>query len=74
MREQDRIAKDLHDGILNRFFTTRIILEELGTYDLMRKRQLIEELQKIESLNIKEKTNIYLIVQELLYNANKHSI
>lgn len=125
MREQDRIAKDLHDGVLNRLFTTRINLEELRTDDLLRKRQLIEELQKTEiqirevshnlnnnifqqkqdfslvlenlvlmqknkfatkfecSINkkiewnhfkIKEKTNIYLIIQELLYNVNKHSI
>lgn len=123
-REQDRIAKDLHDGVLNRLFTTRINLEELETDDPLRKKQLIEELQRTESqirevshnlhqnlfqqqqdfslvienlvltqknnfgtsfnctinkkvkwenLNIKQKTNIYLIIQELLQNVNKHS-
>lgn len=123
-REQDRIAKDLHDGVLNRLFTTRINLEELPTDDLLKKKQLIEELQKTESqirevshnlhqnlfqqqqdfsliienlvlmqkntfgtsfnctinkkvkwehFDIKEKTNIYLIIQELLQNVNKHS-
>src|SRR5690606_14510596 len=123
-REQDRIAKDLHDGVLNRLFTTRINLEELKTDDPLRKNQLIEELQKTESqirevthdlhqnlfsqhqdfslvlenlvltqknsfgtvfncsinkkikwerFNIKEKTNIYLIIQEMLQNVNKHS-
>ena len=49
IREQDRIAKDLHDGVLNRLFTTRINLEELETDDPLRKKQLIEELQKTES-------------------------
>lgn len=124
IREQDRIAKDLHDGVLNRLFTTRINLEELETDDPLRKKQLIEELQKTESqirevshnlhqnlfqqhqdfslvienlvltqkntfgtsfnctinkkvkwehFDIKEKTNIYLIIQELLQNVNKHS-
>lgn len=123
-REQDRIAKDLHDGILNRLFTTRINLEELQIDNVLKKSQLIEELQKTESqirevshnlhqnlfkqqqdfslvienlvlgqkntfgtvfncsitknikwerFNIKEKTNIYLIIQELLQNVNKHS-
>ena len=123
-REQDRIAKDLHDGVLNRLFTTRINLEELETDDPLRKKQLIEELQKTESqirevshnlhqnlfqqqqdfslvvenlvliqkntfgtsfnctinkkvkwenFNIRHKTNIYLIIQELLQNVNKHS-
>lgn len=123
-REQDRIAKDLHDGVLNRLFTTRINLEELKTDDTSGKNQLIEELQKTESqirevshnlhknlfsqqqdfslvienlvlkqkntfgtvfncsinkkikwerFNIKEKTNIYLIIQEMLQNVNKHS-
>ena len=122
--EQDRIAKDLHDGVLNRLFTTRINLEELKTDDPLRKKRLIEELQKTESqirevthdlhqnlfqkqqdfslvienlvlmqkntfgtifncsinkkikwenFNIKQKTNIYLIIQELLQNVNKHS-
>lgn len=123
-REQDRIAKDLHDGVLNRLFTTRINLEELKTNDPSKKKRLIEELQRTESqirevshnlhknlfsqqqdfslvlenlvltqkntfdtvfncsinkkikwehFNIKEKTNIYLIIQELLQNVNKHS-
>lgn len=123
-REQDRIAKDLHDGVLNRLFTTRINLEELETNDPLRKKQLIEELQKTESqirevshnlhqnifqkqqdfslvienlvltqkntfgtafnctinrkvnwenFNIRLKTNIYLIIQEILQNVNKHS-
>jgi len=123
-REQDRIAKDLHDGVLNRLFTTRINLEELETDDPLRKKQLVEELQKTESqirevshnlhknifqqqqdfssvienlvltqkntfgtsfnctinkkvkwenFNIKHKTNIYLMIQELLQNVNKHS-
>lgn len=123
-REQDRIAKDLHDGVLNRLFTIRINLEELKADDTSGKNQLIEELQRTESqirevshnlhknlfsqqqdfslvlenlvltqknpfgtvfncsinkkikwerFNIKEKTNIYLIIQELLQNVNKHS-
>lgn len=48
-RERDRIAKDLHDGVLNRLFTTRINLEELKTDDPSKKKRLIEELQRTES-------------------------
>lgn len=123
-QERDRIAKDLHDGVLNRLFTTRINLEELKTDDSLKKKHLIKELQKTElqirevahdlyispfkqhqdfslvlkklvvsqkntfntkfdfsaskrtdwsSFNIKQKIAIYLILQELLQNVNKHS-
>lgn len=122
--ERDRIGKDLHDGILNRLFTTRINLERLDTLTPLTKKQLLEELQKTESqiraiahdlhvsffnqqqdfslvledlvisqkntfntkfnfsilkkidwsyFKTKQKTTIYLIIQELLQNVNKHS-
>lgn len=53
VREQDRIAKDLHDGVLNHLFTIQINLEELETDNLLTKNNLIEALQRTE-LQIRE--------------------
>lgn len=122
--ERDRIAKDLHDAVINRIFTTRLNLSKLNITDTIRKSDLINELvltenqireishdlhhslfnQKqnyasvLENLVTKQKnsfntqfactidsqinwnefdlnfkTQLYLILQELLQNVNKHS-
>lgn len=123
-QERERIAKDLHDAVVNRVFTTRINLEQLPTEDQQQKFKLIEELKQTEQqvreishdlhenlfhqkqdfsgvveelvlkqknangthfecsidrqinweiLTIKQKTQLYLILQELLQNVNKHA-
>lgn len=123
-KERIRIAKDLHDGIVNRIFTTRINLQELPTTLTEQKTKLIEQLVQTEEqiralahdihhtmfdqqqdfsellrelalsqrnsfkttfdcsidalvdwnhFTIQQKTQVYLILQELLQNVNKHS-
>lgn len=123
-QERERIAKDLHDAVVNKVFTTRINLEELPTENEVQKIKLIEELKKTEQqireishdmhvnlfhqkqnfstvvedlvtsqknsfhtkftcsldnqidwevFTIQQKTQIYLILQELLQNVNKHA-
>lgn len=123
-KERKRIAKDLHDAIVNRVFTTRINLDELATSQPEQKAKLVEQLKQTETqirtlahdihknlfdqkqdfseiikslvhsqkntfkttfecsidngidwsfFTIQQKTQIYLIVQELLQNVNKHS-
>src|SRR5690554_1749752 len=47
-QERKRIAKDLHDVVLNRIFTTRLNLQETLIEDSNRKKELIEELKKTE--------------------------
>lgn len=123
-QERERIAKDLHDAVINRVFTTRINLEQLLTDQPQQKVKLIEELKQTEQqireishdlhenlfhhkqdfsavieelvlkqknvyetlfecsidrqinwdiLSIGQKTQLYLILQELLQNVNKHA-
>lgn len=123
-QERERIAKDLHDAVVNRVFTTRINLEQLSTGAPQQKIKLIEELKQTEQqireishdlhenlfhqkqdfsavieelvlkqknvyetrfecsidrhiswdiLSIGQKTQLYLILQELLQNVNKHA-
>lgn len=123
-QERERIAKDLHDAVVNRIFTTRINLEQLSTEHLQQKIKLVEELKQTEQqireishdlhenlfhqkqdfsavieelvlkqknvqgtlfectidrqlnwdiLSIAQKTQLYLILQELLQNVNKHA-
>lgn len=123
-QERLRIAKDLHDAIVNRVFTTRINLEELPSSNVSLKSKLINQLKQTEaqirtiahdihnnlfdqkedftailkdlvlsqknsfqtafecpndvsvdwsSFSIQQKTQVYLILQELLQNVNKHS-
>nr|WP_243832690.1 ATP-binding protein [Myroides indicus] len=123
-KERKRIAKDLHDAIVNRVFTTRINLDELATSQPEQKAKLVQQLKQTETqirtlahdihknlfdqkqdfseiikslvhsqkntfkttfecsidngidwsfFTIQQKTQIYLILQELLQNVNKHS-
>lgn len=123
-QERERIAKDLHDAVVNRVFTTRINLEQLSTEHPQQKIKLVEELKQTEQqireishdlhenlfhqkqdfsavieelvlkqknvqetlfectidrqlnwdiLSIVQKTQLYLILQELLQNVNKHA-
>lgn len=48
MGERTRIAKELHDGIVNRIFTTRFNLMQLDSEDVQRKDLLVQELVKAE--------------------------
>lgn len=47
-KERNRIAKELHDGIVNRIFTTRFNLMQLDSADMTRKDLLVNELFKAE--------------------------
>lgn len=49
VQERNRIARELHDGIVNRVFTTRINLELLDSNDQKLKEKLLNELRKTES-------------------------
>jgi signal transduction histidine kinase len=48
MEERNRLAMDLHDGVLNRIFTTRFNLEQLQTTQEDKKKLLVQELQETQ--------------------------
>jgi len=45
VNERNRLAMELHDGIINRIFTTRFNLSQLETADEAKKELLVKELQ-----------------------------
>ncbi|RUT68369.1 hypothetical protein D0817_21845 [Flavobacterium cupreum] len=47
--ERDRIAMELHDGIVNSIFTTRFNLIQLEPNQTYKKEQLVKELEKAEN-------------------------
>lgn len=47
--ERNRIAMELHDGIVNRVFTTRFNLIQLDSSQADKKEELIKELEKMEN-------------------------
>lgn len=47
--ERNRIAMELHDGIINSIFTTRFSLMQLESPTLNKKQELVQELEKAES-------------------------
>lgn len=47
--ERNRIAMELHDGIVNSIFTTRFNLMQLESGTLDKKQQLVQELEKAEN-------------------------
>lgn len=47
--ERNRIAMELHDGIINSIFTTRFSLMQLESPALNKKQELVQELEKAES-------------------------
>ncbi|CAA9203211.1 sensor histidine kinase [Flavobacterium collinsii] len=47
--ERERIAMELHDGIVNSIFTTRFNLLQLTSSNIDKKAQLIQELEKTEN-------------------------
>jgi signal transduction histidine kinase len=47
--ERNRIAMELHDGIVNSIFTTRFNLMQLKSDAAEKKQQLVEELEKAEN-------------------------
>ncbi|AOW10806.1 tetratricopeptide repeat-containing sensor histidine kinase [Flavobacterium gilvum] len=46
--ERNRIAMELHDGIINSVFATRFNLQQLDTTEKERKEMLVKELEKAE--------------------------
>lgn len=48
LKERNRIARELHDGIVNRLFTTRLNLELLDSTNQESKQRLITELKNTE--------------------------
>lgn len=48
MEERNRLAMELHDGVLNRIFTTRFNLEQLQTMQQDKKNLLVHELQETQ--------------------------
>lgn len=48
IQERNRIAMELHDGVINRIFTTRFNLMQLNTTQGERKEQLVHELQETQ--------------------------
>ena len=48
-QERNRIAMELHDGIVNRIFTTRFNLMQLQPEQTKRKEELVHELMKAET-------------------------
>jgi len=122
--ERNRIAQDLHDGIINKIFTVRLNLETLPIENRDKKNALLAELNDcqvqirkishnlnnfldyksqsfsnlihelvlsqqatngtifkcsidtfldLEKLSLNYKTQIYLVLQEVLQNVNKHA-
>jgi signal transduction histidine kinase len=47
--ERNRIAMELHDGIINSIFTTRFSLIQLESEAVDKKQELVQELEKAES-------------------------
>jgi signal transduction histidine kinase len=47
--ERNRIAMELHDGIVNSVFTTRFNLTQLDSTQIDKKEQLVKELEKTEN-------------------------
>lgn len=123
-QERQRIAKDLHDSIINRVFTLRINLGQLSTTQSEEKEKLLDQLKQVETqtralshdmhdalfsqeqnfglilmdlvhtqknsfqtvfecsvdqlihwevFTIAQKAQVYLILQEVLQNVNKHA-
>nr|WP_322623198.1 sensor histidine kinase [uncultured Flavobacterium sp.] len=48
INERNRLAMELHDGIINRIFTTRFNLMQLDTPQTERREELINELQETQ--------------------------
>ncbi|MFP9112716.1 ATP-binding protein [Flavobacterium sp. RHBU_3] len=48
MEERNRIAMELHDGVINRIFTTRFNLMQLETEEGQKKELLVNELQETQ--------------------------
>lgn len=48
-KERNRIAKDLHDGVINSVFTLRFNLQQMETPNKKHQESLIDELKKLES-------------------------
>jgi signal transduction histidine kinase len=49
IEERNRISMELHDGVVNRIFTTRFNLEQLQNNDPEKKKTLVAELQNTET-------------------------
>ncbi|MDR2221487.1 MAG: ATP-binding protein [Flavobacteriaceae bacterium] len=64
---QNRIAKDLHDGVVNNIFTIRFNLQKMKTEEIELQNDLIKELQSLEK-NTRDIT--HLLYQENLLKNN----
>ncbi|MDR2221766.1 MAG: histidine kinase [Flavobacteriaceae bacterium] len=69
-KERNRIAKDLHDSVVNTIFTIRFNLQLLDSTNNKNKELLIEELQKLEQ-NTRQLSHD--LIDNELFNENKFS-
>ncbi|MDR2221764.1 MAG: tetratricopeptide repeat protein [Flavobacteriaceae bacterium] len=67
-KERNRIAKDLHDSIVNAIFTIRFNLQLLETNNHNKKKILITELQKLEN---NTRAISHDLMDSLIFNNNK---
>ncbi len=66
--ERKRIAKELHDGIINRIFTARFHLMQLECSKPESKEVLIEELHKAEQ---EIRTISHILTNKLMYDSDR---
>lgn len=81
--ERNRIAMELHDGIVNSIFTTRFSLMQLESESEDKKQQLVHELEKAESeirrvshdlkqnLLVEDKTILDILANLIDYQQNE---
>ena len=81
--ERNRIAMELHDGIVNSIFTTRFSLMQLESESEDKKQQLVQELEKAESeirrvshdlkqnLLVEDKTILDILANLIDYQQNE---
>ncbi|MBB1137924.1 tetratricopeptide repeat-containing sensor histidine kinase [Myroides sp. WP-1] len=72
-KERNRIAKNLHDGIVNSIFGIRFHLQLLDIPDIVTKNLLINELQKLES-NTRDISHALLDNNLFVENQFKHLV
>ncbi|MHC5202120.1 tetratricopeptide repeat-containing sensor histidine kinase [Myroides sp. LJL119] len=66
--ERKKIGQDLHDGIMNKIFITRFLLEQMSNEDFQTKKQdLVKEFQEIEK-NIRNVSHV--LAKDNVFSTN----